>query len=114
MEEDSAEVRNQILFMVVCAVAGIAIWGTLIARMRVLIPVRHPYVAAAVFVGIINVAHYCWGFFHTTADGSDIPMRGLMTTVGDYWRVCIRILAFLTIGPSVHLRRAIALSKDNG
>ncbi len=111
MEEDATEFRIEILFMVVCAVAGIAIWGTLITRMRVQIPVSHPYLAATVFVGVMNVAHFCWGFFHTNADVSDIPMRGLMTTVGDWGRFWIRIVAFLTIGPSVHLRRAIAYSK---
>ena len=99
------------ILMLVCAVIGIRIWAFLITAFEWLIPIPHPYLVAAAFLAILNIGHFLWGIFYTHPDISDIPTRGLMTSYFDLHRVAVRILAFVTIGPSVYLQRAIALTR---
>ena len=106
-QDTSIEIVLDLIFMLVCIALGIAIWGGLIRAMDGLIPLERPYLWAAGLMLLLNTGHYLWGFFHTEDDISDIPTRGLMTNYWDYYRIGIRIFAFLTIGPSIYLQRAL-------
>ena len=111
MKERSIQILVEYGLMTVCIVVGIRIWGGLIAALQWLTPIPHPYLVAACLLAVLNTGHFLWGFFHTDPDISDIPTRGMMTSYFDLQRIGIRILAFLTIGPSVYLQQAIVLTR---
>jgi hypothetical protein len=113
MKETPIEICIDLLFMLVCAALGITIWGGLIRAIDWLIPIERPYLWGAGLMLLLNTGHYIWGLFHTDDDISDIPTRGMMTNYWDYHRVGIRIAAFLTIGPSIYLRRAVERHKSS-
>ena len=112
MNERTIQILVNYLLMLVCAVIAIRIWAFLItAAFEWLIPSPHPYLIAAALIVILNIGHFLWGIFYTDPDISDIPTQGLMTSYFDLHRIALRILAFVTIGPSVYLQRAIALTR---
>lgn len=111
MKDRTVFIGVEIAFMMVCTVLGVSLWGNLIGALRSWVNLGNPYLWSMGFMLVINLGHYLWGFFHTDDDLSDIPTRGMMTSYFDYQRIGIRIVAFLTIGPSMYLRRAIELSK---
>ena len=113
MKENLIEIILDLIFMLVCTALGIGIWGGLIRAMDGLIPIERPYLWAAGLILLLNTGHYLWGLFHTDDDISDIPTRGMMTNYWDYHRVGIRIAAYLTIGPSIFLQRAIERQKSD-
>ncbi len=111
MKNRALEIAVEYLLMLVCAVVGIQAWAGLITAFEWLVPVPYPYLVAAGLLGILNTGHFLWGLFYTDPDISDIPTRGLMTNYFDLQRIGIRILAFITIGPSYYLQQAINLSR---
>jgi hypothetical protein len=111
MKDGAIYIGVELGFMVACIAFGIGVWGRLIGVFSWLIELGNPYLWAAGLMFVLNIGHYMWGLFYADDDISDIPTRGLMTSYFDYYRISIRIFAFLTIGPSMHLRRAIELSK---
>ena len=113
MKDSSIQIGVEIGFMVACIVVGIRVWGGLIDAFSWLIDLGNPYLWSTALMFVINVGHYMWGLFYADDDISDIPTRGLMTSYFDYYRISIRIFAFLTIGPSMHLRRALELSLED-
>ena len=106
------EIGVDLFLMIVCAVFGIGLWGSLIGAMRWLIPLERPYLWAAGLMLLLNIGHYIWGLFHVEDDISDIPARGMMTSYWDFQRIAVRIAAFLTIGPSIYLRQAAELYRS--
>jgi len=112
MRERSIQILVDYFLMVACTVVGIQIWGGLITAFEWLIPIPHPYLIVTALLGILNTGHFLWGFFYTDPDISDIPTRGLMTSYFDLQRIGIRILAFITIGPSVYLKQAIEMTRS--
>ena len=113
MKDSTVFIGVEIVLMMICIVFGITVWGNLIGALRPLVNLGNPYLWSTGFMLFINLGHYLWGFFHTDDDISDIPTRGLMTSYFDFYRIGIKITAFLTIGPSLHLRRAIELAKED-
>jgi hypothetical protein len=111
MNERYLRIAVEYFLMIVCAVVGIQTRGGLVTAFDWLVPKPDPYLIAAGFLGILNTGHFIWGIFYTDPDISDIPTQGLMTSYFDLQRIGIRILAFITIGPSVYLRQAINLSR---
>ena len=111
MKEHSSQILVDYLLMVVCLVVGIRIWGGLITAFDWIFSIPHPYLIAAALLGVLNTGHFFRGFFYTDPDISDIPTRGLMTSYFDLLRIGVKILAFITIGPSVYLRRAIEMGR---
>ncbi len=112
INERTLRIGVEYFLMLVCIVIGIRIWGGLVTAFDWWVPVPHPHLVAAGLLGLLNVGHFMWGLFHTDPDISDIPTQGLMTSCFDLQRIGIRILAFITIGPSVYLRQAINLSRS--
>ena len=112
MNERSIQILVDYLLMVVCIAVSIHIWGGLIAAFEWIVHIPHPRLIAAALIGILNTGHFLWGIFYTDPDISDIPTRGMMTSYFDLQRIGIRILSFITIGPSVYLQHAIELSKS--
>ena len=112
MNERTIEILVDYFLMVVCIIVGINIWGILINAFEWLFHIPHPYLIATALLGVLNIGHFLWGFFYTDPDFSDIPIRGMMTSYFDLHRIGIRILAFITIGPSYYLQHAIELSKE--
>ena len=112
MKNTSIEIGVDLFLMIVCAVFGIGLWGSLIGGMRWLIALERPHLWAAGLMLLLNTGHYIWGLFHVEDDISDIPTRGLMTSYWDFQRIVVRIVAFLTIGPSMYLRRAADLYRS--
>lgn len=96
----------------ICVVVGIYIWGGLIGAFNWLVPIPFPRLIAAALMAILNIGHFLWGFFHTDPDISDIHTEGIMTSYVDLQRIGIRILAFITIGPSVYIQHAIETSRS--
>jgi len=113
MRDRSIQIWVEVGFMVACVVFGIGAWAGLIDAFSWLIEIRYPHLWSAGLLFLINIGHYIWGLFYADDDISDIPTRGLMTSYFDYYRIGIRIFAFLTIGPSMHLRRALELSRED-
>jgi hypothetical protein len=111
MKNRNLRIAVEYFLMFVCAIVGIQIWGGLITAFEWLVPIPYPHLIAAGLLGVLNTGHFLWGLFHTDPDISDIPTQGLMTSYFDMQRIGIRILAFITIGPSVYLRQAINLSR---
>ena len=111
MNERTTQILVDYFLMVICIVVGIRIWGGLIAAFQWPAPIPHPYLIATALLGALNTGHFLWGIFHTDPDISDIPTRGLMTSYFDLQRIGIRILAFITIGPSVYLQKAIDMNR---
>lgn len=113
MKDSTIYIGVEIFFLMLCTAFGVSVWGNLIGALSWLGIPGDPYLWAVGFMFVVNLAHFLWGFFHTDDDISDIPTRGMMTNYFDYYRIGLRIVAFLTIGPSMHLQRAIELSRED-
>lgn len=111
MKERTVQILVDLILMLICTGIGIQIWGGLIAAFEWLVPVPLPRLIATVLLAVLNTGHFLWGLFYTDPDISDIPTRGLMTSYFDLQRIGVRIMAFITIGPSVYLQRAIETSR---
>ncbi len=111
MKERVVQMLVDMALALVCTGIGIQIWGGLISAFEWLVPVPHPYLIATALLAVLNTGHFLWGLFYTDPDISDIPTRGLMTSYFDLQRIGVRILAFISIGPSVYLQRAIEVSR---
>jgi hypothetical protein len=107
MEDTHISILVDIFLMLVFLALGIKIWGSLLEGMKGLIPLEEPYLWSSGFMLLLNAAHFFLGLFHADDDFSEIHTRGLMTSYFDYQRIIIKIVAILTISPSVHLRQAV-------
>ena len=112
MKDTSVEVGVEVFLVALGGALGIGLWGFLLSKISWPLVVRRPYLWATGFMFIINAGHYVWEAFTVDADFSDIPADGLMMSWFDFQRVVWRTLALLTVGPSIHLRRAVGLLRS--
>jgi len=107
MADRNSEVLVDLFLMMVFFALGVWIWGSLLKGLQNFLPVREPYLWSGGFMLVINAGHFLFGFFRTDEDFSDIHGRGMMTAYSDYLRIVVRMIALITISPSVNLRLAI-------
>ncbi|HUT23530.1 MAG TPA: hypothetical protein VM492_04225 [Sumerlaeia bacterium] len=107
MKDTLREVVVDVFLMLVFLALGVKIWGSMLEGMKGLIPLEKPYLWSSGFMLSLNAGHFFLGLFHTDDDFSGIHARGMMTSALDYQRIIIRIIAILTISPSVYLRQAV-------
>jgi hypothetical protein len=107
--DNSVEIGVDIFLALLCFVLGIKVWASLIGTVRMFVQIKQPYLWSAIFMIVINVGHYLLGFFDAQPDISDIPTRGLMTSFPDIVSIISRIIAFVTICPSIYLKNAISI-----
>jgi hypothetical protein len=112
MKDRSIEIGVEVFLVAVCSALGIGLWGFLIAQIGWTPVFRRPYLWASGLMFIINAGHYTWEALTVDDDFSDIPADGLMMSWYDFHRVLWRTLALLTVGPSIHLRRAVGLLRS--
>ena len=112
MKDKSIEIGVEVSLVAVCSALGIGLWGFLIAQISWPLVLKRPYLWATGFMFIINAGHYIWEAFTVDDDFSDIPADGLMMSWYDVHRVVWRAVALLTVGPSIHLRRAVGLLRS--
>ncbi len=112
---DNTEIVVVAFWLLACAAFAIGFWGYVLDELSVWIPITSPYWAGAGFIIVINACHFAWGFFHTSDDLSEVaPNRpGLMMSPWEHDRIVIRIIAFLTIAPSIYLQRLVELFRIN-
>ena len=111
MKDESIEIGIEFSLAVLCMALGIALWGAVLGLIKWLPILSRPYLWSTGFMLIINVGHYVWSFFLVDNDFSDIPTDRMLTQY-DFHRLVFRLLALMTIGPSVHLRRALSLLRQ--
>ena len=107
MKDTHTDILIDVFFMLIFLALSIKVWGFVLVRMKGFIPLEKPYLWSSCFVLLLNTAHFFLGLFRTDDNFSDIHARGMMTSYFDYQRIIIRIIAILTISPSVYLRQAI-------
>jgi len=107
MTDRHSDVFVDVLLMLVFLALGVWIWGSLLKGLKDFLPVRDPYLWSGGFMLVINAGHFFFGLFRTDESFSDIHGRGMMTSYPDYIRIVTRIIALVTISPSVYMRLAI-------
>lgn len=112
MKDTSVGIGVEVFLVAVCAALGIGLWGFLLSVIEWPVALGRPYLWATGFMLVLNLGHYVWGAFVVDHDFSDIPADGLMISWYDFQRLVWRLVALLTVGPSIHLRRAVGLLRS--
>ena len=96
---------------IACLVLGMRIWFILFEALHQARGLPYPALWSIGATTLFNLAHFCWGVFHTEETISDLPSGGitLASRYADFWLFGLRILAIILIGTSVHLQKAIEL-----
>ena len=111
MKDKSIEIGIELFLAALCMALGIGLCGSVLGLIKWLPILSRPYLWSTGFMLVLNVGHHVWGFFLVDNDFSDIPTDGMLTHY-DFHRLVFRLLALMTIGPSVHLGRALALLRQ--
>ena len=106
----------ELFWALVCLAAAGVFWGYAFVKVdNAFIKSGQGQWFAIMFLLVINVSHFLWGFFHTSEDLAEAMSqadRGPFMISPWMWdRIAIRITAFLTIGFSAYLQRAVAWMK---
>lgn len=99
-----------------CLVISYVFWAFVVRRGLAVFGNEEDH-GSQVLIGlmVINACHFFFGLFHTDERIDDVAPEkfSLMMSPYAYDRAWIRVVAFLTIGFSQHLKNAMALMKDS-
>ena len=112
MDKDTqVDIGVGIFWAVVCGIVASVFWGVVLEFFIHLIwKANWGIFPGVLFVIIINVAHFYFGWFHTEEDIGDLAPEkpGLMQSAFQDDRIHIRILAVISIGISLYTQHALA------
>ena len=111
-EKEQLDLVVESFWLIVCSVVSAIIWGSLLGN---LVPRNKAYIIAIVILVLLNACHWLWGLFHVDNNVTDVlPSKGpLNCSYSECNRIWIRIIAVLTIAPSIYLSRVMHTIKQS-
>lgn len=96
-----------------CFVLGARIWFFLFQALQQWRELPYPVLWSIGTTVLFNLIHFTWGFFHTDENIWDLPSGGSTFSMryNEYLLFGVRIIAIVLIGTSIHLQKAIELTK---
>lgn len=100
-----------------CLTISYLFWAFVVRRGLAAFGIEEDH-GSQVLIGLmaVNACHFFFGVFHTDERIDDVAPEkfSLMMSPYAYDRAWIRVIAFLTIGFSQHLKQSLNLMRDSG
>lgn len=114
--ERNISIFIELFWGLICLAISGAFWGGVFIKIdEVLVKSQNGIFFTAMFLLAINLFHFIFGLFHVSENIGEVApdeSKGpFMHSSWEYDRILIRIIAYLTIGFSIYLRRAIEWTK---